>query len=111
MGWTVAVILSNVVRRVSLAARGTLYLLLFSIAASYREYVLMPKDLDADSQEHSPSTFFDGPQQATVVSTSNFSGQFQSDFVIRVSIKHSSDVSEEKEHIFCSSDEKRKNRC
>jgi hypothetical protein len=71
----------------------------------------MKKDLDSDSQEHSPSTFFDGPERAIIVAKSNFSGQFQSDFIVRFSMKHSGDATEDKEHIFCSSDEKRKDRC
>ena len=102
--------LSNVVCRVCLSWRDPLTLLFFSTAASYREYVLMSKDLESEPQEHSHATFFDGPEQAITVPKSNFSGQFQGDFIVRLSMKHSNDGGEEKEHIFCSSDDKGKSR-
>jgi len=53
---------------------------------------------------------FDGINQASVVHKKDFSGQLNNDFIIRMWMKHSYTGYDEKEHIFCKSDEKCKNR-
>jgi hypothetical protein len=40
------------------------------------------------------------------VNQSEFSGHFNNEFTIRLWMKHSNDDNNEKEHIFCKSDEK-----
>jgi len=49
---------------------------------------------------------FDGINQATIVHKKDFSGQLNNDFIIRMWMKHSDQEVDEKEHIFCKSDEK-----
>jgi hypothetical protein len=53
---------------------------------------------------------FDGINQASIVHKNDFSGQLNNDFIIRMWMKHSDEEDyDEKEHIFCKSDEKCKN--
>jgi hypothetical protein len=49
---------------------------------------------------------FDGINEASIVDKKDFSGEFNTDFIIRMWMKHSDQGDSEKEHIFCKSDEK-----
>lgn len=49
---------------------------------------------------------FDDVDQPFLVAKSKFSGIFQSDFIVRMSLKRRAQNENEKQHIFCQSDEK-----
>ncbi len=79
----------------------------FSFQASIdREYVLIAKDVDSNQAPQSRFMSFDGINQASIVQKNKFSGQLNNDFTIRMWMKHSYQGNDEKEHIFCKSDEK-----
>ncbi|CAF3271573.1 unnamed protein product [Rotaria socialis] len=75
-----------------------------------REYVLTPKDVDCNQAPQSHFMSFDGLSKSLVIPKADFSGAFRNDFTIRMWMKHTDEDSSEKEHIFCKSDEKLKNR-
>jgi hypothetical protein len=75
-----------------------------------REYNLLPKNEDSNEIPPSRKTVFNGLGQAIIVNQSEFSGHFNNEFTIRMWMKHSNDNNNEKEHIFCKSDEKARNR-
>jgi hypothetical protein len=80
--------------------------LFFFEAPLNREYVLIPKDIDYNEAPLSRYMSFDGDSQAIIVQKANFSGQFNKDFTIRMWMKHADDESDDKQHIFCKTDEK-----
>ena len=71
-----------------------------------REYILIPKDVDSNQPPKSLYTTFDGVTQGSIVEKADFSGQLNNDFTIHMWMKHSISDTDEKEHIFCKSDEK-----
>ncbi|CAF1250602.1 unnamed protein product [Rotaria sordida] len=77
-----------------------------------REYILLAKS--DNSNGIPPSTFipFNGHDQAIIVNQSEFSGHFNDEFIIRMLMKHTNDNknTKDKQHIFCKSDKKLKNR-
>ncbi|CAF1018548.1 unnamed protein product [Adineta steineri] len=75
-----------------------------------REYVLIPKDVDYNQAPKTRSMSFDGFNQASIIPKADFSGQLNNNFTIRMWMKHSNEENSDKEHIFCKSDEKLKNR-
>lgn len=80
-------------------------------APTTKQYQLIGNDQDTTDQL--PPThpmLFEDETQAFLVPNANFSGKFKSDFIIRLKMKHAADDADEKEHIFCQSDEKLKNR-
>lgn len=82
-----------------------LFAFLFQVSEDH-EYVLIAKDEDYNHAPKSRFMSFDGINQATIVQKKDFSGQLNSDFTIRMWMKHSNDETDEKEHIFCKSDER-----
>lgn len=79
-------------------------LLFFSQATINREYVLLAKDQSNDLPP-SRTTLFNGLNEAHIVNETDFDGHFNSEFTIRMLMRHPSG-SGDKEHIFCKSDEK-----
>ncbi|CAF0892158.1 unnamed protein product [Rotaria sp. Silwood1] len=75
-----------------------------------RDYVLIPKDVDNNQAPQSHYMSFDDIKQPSVISKTDFSGQFKNDFTIHMWMKHADEENDEKEHIFCKTDEKFKNR-
>ncbi|CAF2965080.1 unnamed protein product [Rotaria sp. Silwood2] len=77
-----------------------------------REYVLLAKDDNSNEIPQSKITSFNGHNQALMVNQSEFSGHFNDEFIIRMWMKHTNDNknNNDKEHIFCKSDKKLKNR-
>ena len=71
-----------------------------------REYVLIAKEVEENQPPQSSIMSFDGINDATIVDKNDFSGEFQSNFAVRMWMKHSDQDDNEKEHIFCKSDEK-----
>lgn len=71
-----------------------------------REYVLLAKDQSNDLPP-SRAMSFNGLNEAHIVNKTDFAGHFNSEFTIRMLMRHTSG-SGDKEHIFCKSDEKRK---
>jgi hypothetical protein len=78
----------------------------FLKASVNREYVLIPKDVDYNQAPQSRYMSFDDVNQASIVQKTDFSGQLNNDFTIRMWMKHSNEGNNDKEHIFCKSDEK-----
>ena len=76
------------------------------VAPTTKEYQLVGNAEETSRLPPSNPMLFEDESQAFVVPTANFSGQFKSDFIIRLAMKHAADDSDEKEHIFCQSDEK-----
>jgi hypothetical protein len=83
---------------------------IFFLATTDREYVLLAKDGDSNDIPQSKIMTFNGYNQAVLVNQSDFSGHFNNEFVIRMWMKHTHDDknnhNNDKEHIFCKSDEK-----
>ncbi|CAF0826469.1 unnamed protein product [Adineta ricciae] len=79
-----------------------------------REYILLEKDSQATGMPSSKIMTFNGYNQALIVNHSQFSGHLNNEFTIQMWMKHTHDgnnnTNNEKEHIFCKSDEKLKNR-
>jgi hypothetical protein len=78
-----------------------------------REYVLLAKDGNSNTAPQSKIMSFNGYNQAVIVNQSDFSGHFNTEFIIRMWMKHTHDDknnNNDKEHIFCKTDEKLKNR-
>ncbi len=70
------------------------------------EYVLIPKDIDYNQVPQSNFISFDDTNQASIVHKKDFTGQLNDDFIIQMWMKHSDQEVDEKEHVFCKSDEK-----
>src|SRR5690349_2478443 len=84
-------------------------IIFFSLTATInREYVLIEKDLNYNQAPQTHFMSFNGISEASIVEKKDFSGKLNNDFTIRMWMKHSNEESDEKEHIFCKSDEKRK---
>jgi hypothetical protein len=77
-----------------------------------REYILLSKDENLHDIPSSNIMLFNGINQAVIINQSTFSGHFNNEFTIRMWMKHLNDNNNNngKEHIFCKSDEKLKNR-
>jgi hypothetical protein len=84
--------------------------LIFILATIHREFVLLPKDVNANEVPKSNIMSFDGRSQSLIVKKSDFSGHLNNEFIIRVWMKHSNyghdDTNNDKEHIFCKTDDK-----
>lgn len=78
----------------------------FFLESPYDEYVLIEKEDDDDQIPESRWTSFDGQNQGLIIPANKFSGHFQTDFIIRMWMKHKKENSTDKEHIFCQTDEK-----
>ncbi|CAF0754565.1 unnamed protein product [Adineta steineri] len=79
-----------------------------------REYILLEKDGNSNEIPQSKIMTFNGYNQALIVNQSQFSGHLNNEFTIHTWMKHTNDGNNnhnnEKEHVFCKSDEKLKNR-
>ncbi|UJR27982.1 hypothetical protein I4U23_009240 [Adineta vaga] len=82
-----------------------------------REYILLEKDGHTNGIPSSKIMTFNGYNQALTVNHSQFSGHLNNEFTIQMWMKHANDGNHnnnnngnEKEHVFCKSDEKLKNR-
>jgi len=74
-----------------------------------RQYHLLSKDGNSNGLNAEKIVSFNGLNQAIVVDHKDFSGQFNNEFRIRMIMKHFHDENsnaQEKEHIFCKTDEK-----
>ncbi|CAF0822901.1 unnamed protein product [Rotaria sp. Silwood1] len=77
-----------------------------------REYILLPKDDHSNEIPQTKITSFNGHNQVLIVNQTEFSGHFNDEFIIRMWMKYTNDNknNNDKEHIFCKSDKKLKNR-
>jgi hypothetical protein len=81
----------------------------FLLVTTNREYTLLAKDGDSNGVPQSKITTFNGYDQALIVNQSQFSGHLNTEFTIRMWMKHTNDGhnnNNDKEHIFCKSDQK-----
>ncbi|CAF1423677.1 unnamed protein product [Rotaria magnacalcarata] len=77
-----------------------------------REYILLPKDDKPNEIPQSRVVTFNGFSQALIVNQSEFSGHLNKELTIRMWMKHANENKNDnnKQHIFCKSDKKSKNR-
>jgi len=83
-------------------------LFILVIAANNREYILIQKDDDNNQAPQTHFSSFDGFSQASIIPKTDFPGEFNKEFIVRMWMKHTNEGSDDKEHIFCKSDQKRK---
>lgn len=79
------------------------------LATANRQYHLLSKDGNSNGLNAEKIVSFNGLNQAIVVNRKDFSGQFNNEFRIQMIMKHFHDENsngQEKEHIFCKTDEK-----
>jgi hypothetical protein len=62
--------------------------------------------MDYNQAPQARSMSFDGVNQAVIVQKTDFSGRLNENFIVRMWMKHTYGGNNEKEHIFCKSDEK-----